>query len=139
MDLRKLVIIFFSLLFLVSLILAILLSKSQSHLQNVPAGCYYQQVQCIQAPCDPILVCPELSTYQESTPTPTLTASCKTGGCSGELCLDTNSPDVASICIYRAGFACYQSAKCEVQPTGGCGWTETPELVSCLQNPPTLQ
>lgn len=21
-------------------------------------GCYYQQVQCIRAPCDPVLVCP---------------------------------------------------------------------------------
>ena len=27
-----------------------------------PTGCYYQQVQCVKAPCDPILVCP--------TPTP---------------------------------------------------------------------
>lgn len=23
-----------------------------------PTGCYYQQVQCIRAPCDPVLVCP---------------------------------------------------------------------------------
>lgn len=30
-----------------------------------PSGCHYQQVQCFQAPCDPILVCP--------TPTPTAT------------------------------------------------------------------
>ncbi|MCC6934751.1 MAG: hypothetical protein IT406_03650 [Candidatus Yanofskybacteria bacterium] len=30
-----------------------------------PPGCYYQQVQCIRAPCDPVLVCP--------TPTPTTT------------------------------------------------------------------
>ena len=24
----------------------------------LPSGCYYQEVQCIQAPCEPILVCP---------------------------------------------------------------------------------
>lgn len=24
----------------------------------VPSGCYYQEVQCIQAPCNPVLVCP---------------------------------------------------------------------------------
>lgn len=29
-------------------------------------GCYYQQVQCIQAPCDPILVCPTTVTSCES-------------------------------------------------------------------------
>lgn len=25
---------------------------------TVPAGCYYKQVQCTRAPCDPVLVCP---------------------------------------------------------------------------------
>jgi len=28
--------------------------------QAAPEGCYYQQVQCIQAPCNPILVCDTL-------------------------------------------------------------------------------
>lgn len=32
--------------------------------QQPPSGCYYQRVQCVRAPCDPILVC--------HTPTPTL-------------------------------------------------------------------
>jgi hypothetical protein len=27
--------------------------------EPAPEGCYYQQVQCIQAPCPPILICPE--------------------------------------------------------------------------------
>lgn len=25
----------------------------------LPSGCYYQQVECIQAPCNPVLVCPQ--------------------------------------------------------------------------------
>lgn len=25
---------------------------------TIPNGCHYEQVQCITAPCDPILVCP---------------------------------------------------------------------------------
>lgn len=33
-----------------------------SHKQVAPpAGCYYREVQCIQAPCNPILVCPQPS------------------------------------------------------------------------------
>ena len=32
--------------------------------------------------------------------------------------------------------ACYKSVgKCEVQATGMCGWTKTPELSACLANP----
>lgn len=38
----------------------------------VPPGCYYQSVQCIQAPCNPILVCPT-PTYA---PNPTPVAYC---------------------------------------------------------------
>ncbi|MCL5410066.1 MAG: hypothetical protein M1607_04375 [Patescibacteria group bacterium] len=35
--------------------------------QSAPKSCFYQKIQCIQAPCDPVLVCPS------SSPTPTLT------------------------------------------------------------------
>jgi hypothetical protein len=38
-----------------------------------PAGCYYQQVQCVQAPCYPILVCPTLTPTKTLTLTPTPT------------------------------------------------------------------
>lgn len=34
---------------------------------NQQPGCYYQQVQCIRAPCDPILVCPTAIPEQTST------------------------------------------------------------------------
>ncbi len=39
-----------------------------------PVGCFYQQVQCIQAPCNPILVCPT------KTPTPTVSPTPITSG-----------------------------------------------------------
>ncbi|MEA2701399.1 MAG: hypothetical protein QOE22_108 [Candidatus Parcubacteria bacterium] len=64
------------------------------------------------------------------------TAECFVGGCSAQLC--TDDPDVASTCEYRAEYACYKTAKCERQPSGKCGWTETSELRSCLRNPPEL-
>jgi hypothetical protein len=32
---------------------------------SIPPGCYYQQVTCFQAPCDPILVCPSPSPTPE--------------------------------------------------------------------------
>lgn len=33
----------------------------QPSTKNLQPGCYYQQVQCIRAPCPPILVCPSLT------------------------------------------------------------------------------
>lgn len=36
-----------------------------------PVGCYYQQVQCIQAPCDPVLICRTPTPTVSRTPTPT--------------------------------------------------------------------
>lgn len=33
-------------------------------LREAPAGCYYKQVQCIQAPCEPILICDTTSDPQ---------------------------------------------------------------------------
>ena len=59
---------------------------------------------------------------------------CMVAGCSSELCIDGNdvsSPRV-SMCIWSNKYACYQTAKCEVQSTGKCGWTATSELNACL-------
>ncbi len=57
-----------------------------------PTGCYYQNVQCIQAPCNPVLVC------SSSTPRPTPTTSCKPR----PACLDANPhcmmPETESYC-----------------------------------------
>lgn len=57
---------------------------------------------------------------------------CYVSGCSSQLC--TSEPDMMSTCEYREEYACYQTATCEVQITGECGWTETEELKSCRMN-----
>jgi hypothetical protein len=55
---------------------------------------------------------------------------CYVGGCSSELC--TDQENVSSPCIYKPEFACYHAAVCEPQQDGACGWTQTPELASCV-------
>lgn len=57
---------------------------------------------------------------------------CKVAGCSRQLCVPEGSEDVVTTCEWRPEYACYQQAVCERQEDGGCGWTETPELRSCL-------
>lgn len=57
---------------------------------------------------------------------------CYVGGCSNEICSDTQGQ--VSSCIYRAAYACYRGARCERQANGACGWTQTPELTRCLVN-----
>lgn len=66
---------------------------------------------------------------QEPAPTQSL-GECYVGGCSSQICSD--QPDAVSTCEFREEYACYQSAKCERQPSGECGWTETAELKACL-------
>lgn len=56
--------------------------------------------------------------------------SCYVGGCSGQICSDQEG--VISTCEWREEYACYQSATCERQPDGLCGWTPTAELDACL-------
>jgi hypothetical protein len=58
---------------------------------------------------------------------------CFVGGCSGQVCSDQEG--VISTCEWRPEYACYQTAKCEVQTDGNCGWTQTAELNACLMNP----
>lgn len=60
--------------------------------------------------------------------------SCVVGGCSNQLC--TEGPQSAgSTCEWREEYACYRDATCERQSDGKCGWTQTPELTACLENP----
>lgn len=61
---------------------------------------------------------------------------CFIGGCSSQICSD--QPDAVSTCEYRAEYACYQTAQCERQASGQCGWTDTATLRACLLNPPPL-
>ena len=55
---------------------------------------------------------------------------CFKTGCSSEVCADR---DVVTTCIFRPEFACYQKAICARQANGECGFTQTPELTSCLR------
>jgi hypothetical protein len=60
---------------------------------------------------------------------------CIVGGCSGELCVEASAgqPPV-STCEWLPEYACYQTATCERQANGNCGWTSTPELTRCLSD-----
>jgi hypothetical protein len=64
------------------------------------------------------------------TPAPTPQKSCYVGGCSSQVC--SENPDVATTCEWRESYACYQTATCERQQSGECGWTQTPVLQACL-------
>lgn len=55
---------------------------------------------------------------------------CKIGGCSGELCLGENESR-QSACLFLPGYGCFKHSKCEKQPSGLCGWTETPAYKAC--------
>jgi hypothetical protein len=63
--------------------------------------------------------------------------SCVRTGCHDQQCVDAsfNLPALNIVpeeCPWQAEFACYQQAKCEVQVTGQCGFTQTSELASCV-------
>jgi len=70
--------------------------------------------------------------------TPGQGAACVTTGCSNTVCAEAGS-DVMTTCEWKDSYACYKTAKCERQADGKCGWTETPELTSCLASPPPAQ
>lgn len=65
---------------------------------------------------------------------------CVRAGCSQQLCVEAGeASDIVTTCEYRAEYACYNTARCERQVSGACGWTQTAELQQCLGNPPALQ
>jgi eight-cysteine-cluster-containing protein len=61
-------------------------------------------------------------------------ADCQKSGCSGEICQSATDPPQSSICILKKEFACLKLTRCEIQADGNCGWTKTPEYLSCLKN-----
>ncbi len=65
--------------------------------------------------------------------TPKTTKGCVVGGCSSQLCGEEGQ-DLISTCEWTAKYSCYQKATCERQPSGQCGWTETPELLQCIDD-----
>jgi hypothetical protein len=65
---------------------------------------------------------------------PAISGNCQIGGCSGEVCGEDTGEPIASHCIFKPEFACYQKAECKKQADGRCGWTQTSQLTTCLQN-----
>jgi hypothetical protein len=64
---------------------------------------------------------------------------CALAGCSNIVCVEEkDAADIVTTCEYRSEYACYQTARCEKQANGKCGWTQTAELKQCLTNPPVL-
>jgi len=59
-----------------------------------------------------------------------VTGGCVISGCSSQVC---GEEEIATDCMYREEYACYQKAKCEKQATGKCGWTLTPDINACLE------
>ena len=55
---------------------------------------------------------------------------CFKTGCSRQVCADE---EVVTTCEYRAEYECYKRARCERQASGECGFTDTPELRTCLK------
>lgn len=81
------------------------------------------------------------SSPTEPTGTPTGSASavsdCVKTGCSGTVCVEPGK-EVVTTCEYKAEYGCYRDATCERQGDGKCGWTQSPELTSCLASPPPM-
>ncbi len=57
-------------------------------------------------------------------------------GCNGKtICTISTNPDsMPSTCDWIPKYSCVKeySSRCEMQPTGMCDWTETPELRACI-------
>ncbi|MEK7534480.1 MAG: hypothetical protein AAB600_04030 [Patescibacteria group bacterium] len=61
---------------------------------------------------------------------------CMITGCNGQICSDQ---EVITTCEAVPEDACYKNAKCERQQNGECSWTQTKELLQCLQDVKTKQ
>jgi eight-cysteine-cluster-containing protein len=62
---------------------------------------------------------------------PPAMSACVRTGCSGTVCADKGQ-DVMTICDMRPEYECFQTATCERQADGACGWTRTAALSQCL-------
>ncbi|OGG03149.1 hypothetical protein A2W14_03535 [Candidatus Gottesmanbacteria bacterium RBG_16_37_8] len=59
---------------------------------------------------------------------------CKIGGCNPVICQNADEEDAVSICDLKPEYVCYKNAECTVQADGNCGWTQSPEFLSCLRS-----
>lgn len=69
---------------------------------------------------------PEGRTFVEE-----LNGKCIITGCSNQVCAEEEQ---ITTCEYREEYACLEYAVCERQDDGECGWTETEEYKSCIEN-----
>lgn len=88
--------------------------------QGAPAGCYYQQVQCIQAPCPPVLVCPDEAKPVESTP-PTNTDSDDWVACTMDAKICPDGTAVGRDPKLGCEFPACPSSTSPVNPAASCG------------------
>ncbi|MDP3974312.1 MAG: hypothetical protein Q8P92_05775 [Candidatus Daviesbacteria bacterium] len=58
---------------------------------------------------------------------------CFVAGCSNQLCVDEEEKDIVTTCEFREEYECYKDALCERQKDGGCGWTQTKDLLECIE------
>ncbi len=81
---------------------------------------------------------PMPTVFTEISPAPTGTApstKCVVAGCSSQFCMtESEALGFVSTCEYTDAYACYKTAECKTQPDGKCGWTQTPELSTCLNS-----
>ncbi len=59
---------------------------------------------------------------------------CYVTGCLDQLCLDHQIDTPTTSCEPQPQYQCLEFSRCEVQDSGYCGWTETPEYLSCLDD-----
>jgi hypothetical protein len=68
-----------------------------------------------------------------SSPNPV--SKCVIDGCSGQYCIDElKGANMNTTCEWKEYYSCFRSAECKRQPNGECGWTQTSELLSCIES-----
>lgn len=82
----------------------------------------------------------QIDTSSPNQPNSSSEQSCVRAGCSNELCVSADQAAITiTTCEYKAEYACYQTASCELLPSGECGFVNTPELQKCLEQAKTPQ
>ena len=66
------------------------------------------------------------------TPSSAIDKGCVRDGCSGQVCRGEEESPVNTTCEYKEEYGCYNTAICEKQGDGKCGWTMTDTLTACL-------
>lgn len=71
---------------------------------------------------------------------PRVKDGCAVGGCSSQLCGEAGEVEaLITTCEFRPEYACLQFTTCERQADGLCGWANTPEYTSCIEDPSTVK